>query len=103
MTVPNKPIGVFDSGYGGLSILKVLQQRLPTQPFIYLGDHENAPYGPRSKDELYDLTTRNIDWLFKQECKLVMLACNTASSILRTIQHEWLQQLYPDNRVLGVV
>lgn len=97
------PIGVFDSGYGGLSILKALQQHLPTQPFIYLGDHQNAPYGSRSKDELYDLTTRNIDWLFHQGCELVILACNTASSVLRRIQHEALPSHHPGKRVLGIV
>jgi glutamate racemase len=97
------PIGVFDSGYGGLSILKSFHARLPTQPFIYLGDHDNAPYGPRPKQGLFDLTTRNIGWLFRQNCKLVILACNTASSILRSIQHEWLPRFYPEHRVLGVV
>jgi glutamate racemase len=98
-----QPIGVFDSGYGGLSILKAFTARLPTQNFLYLGDHRNAPYGHQSQAELYRLTTTNIDWLFKQNCKLVILACNTASSILRTIQHEWLPRFYPDHRVLGVV
>lgn len=96
-------IGVFDSGYGGLSILKALTSRLPAESFTYLGDHKNAPYGSRSLDDVYNLTISSVRWLFEKDCKLVILACNTASCILRRIQHEWLPAHYPSNRVLGVV
>ncbi|HVI90778.1 MAG TPA: glutamate racemase [Dongiaceae bacterium] len=98
------PIGVFDSGHGGLTVLRGLVDRLPRQPFIYLGDHANAPYGPRSGPEIYDLTRRAVAQLFALGCGLVVLACNTASAVaLRKLQQEWLPEAYPQHRVLGVL
>jgi glutamate racemase len=103
MNVTPNPIGVFDSGYGGLSILKALRAQLPEQDFLYLGDHANAPYGARIKEDLFDLSTRNVAWLFRQNCHLVILACNTASALLRSLQRTWQQPRFPKRRVLGVV
>ncbi len=98
------PIGVFDSGHGGLTVLRGLVERLPRQPFIYLGDHANAPYGPRSGTEIYELTRRCVEQLFELGCGLVILACNTASAVaLRKLQQEWLPSAYPQHRVLGVL
>ena len=97
-------IGVFDSGHGGLTILSALQQRLPRQGFIYLGDHANAPYGQRSPDEIYALTRQNVATLFGLGCTLVILACNTAAAVaLRRLQQEWLPQHFPHHRCLGVL
>lgn len=97
-------IGVFDSGHGGLTILEALQQRLPRQGFIYLGDHANAPYGPRSSEEIFDLTRRGVATLFGLGCTLVILACNTAAAVaLRRLQQEWLPQHFPHHRCLGVL
>ena len=89
-----KPIGVFDSGYGGLTILKELQLALPTHDFIYLGDNARAPYGPRSYDTVYQYTLEAVDWLFAKGCDLVILACNTASAKALRGSHK---------RVLGVI
>lgn len=98
------PIGVFDSGHGGLTVLRGLVDRLPRQPFIYLGDHANAPYGQRSGAEIYELTRRSVEQLFELGCGLVILACNTASAVaLRKLQQEWLPSAYPRHRVLGVL
>lgn len=98
------PIGVFDSGHGGLTVLRGLVERLPRQPFIYLGDHAHAPYGPRSGPEIYELTRRAVERLFMLGCGLVVLACNTASAVaLRKLQQEWLPAAYPQHRVLGVL
>lgn len=98
------PIGVFDSGHGGLTVLRGLVDRLPRQPFIYLGDHANAPYGERSGPEIYELTRRSVEQLFELGCGLVILACNTASAVaLRKLQQEWLPDAYPQHRVLGVL
>jgi glutamate racemase len=97
-------IGVFDSGHGGLTVLRGLVERLPRQPFIYLGDHANAPYGSRSGPEIYELTRRCVEQLFELGCGLVILACNTASAIaLRKLQQDWLPRAYPQHRVLGVL
>ncbi len=94
------PIGVFDSGLGGLTVWKALAARLPEQGFVYLGDSANAPYGPRSADEIYDLTCAGVERLFQLGCDLVILACNTASAVaLRRMQEEWVPA---DKRVLGV-
>ncbi|MFN6388209.1 MAG: glutamate racemase [Bacteroidota bacterium] len=99
-----KPIGVFDSGYGGLTILKELQLALPTHDFIYLGDNARAPYGPRSYDTVYQYTLEAVDWLFAKGCDLVILACNTASAkALRTIQQKDLASRGSHKRVLGVI
>lgn len=94
------PIGVFDSGLGGLTVLRALQARLPGQGFVYLGDNANAPYGPRLAGEIYDLTCAGVERLFQRGCDLVVLACNTASAVaLRRMQAEWVPA---DKRVLGV-
>jgi glutamate racemase len=99
-----KPIGVFDSGYGGLTILKELQLALPTHDFIYLGDNARAPYGTRSYDTVYQYTLEAVDWLFDKGCDLVILACNTASAkALRTIQQKDLASRGSHKRVLGVI
>ncbi len=105
---PTLPIGVFDSGSGGLTVLHALRTALPEQNFIYLGDHNRAPYGPKSGPEVYEMTRQGVDFLFNQGCKLVILACNTASAIaLRKLQQEWLPdratQDTGDNRILGVL
>jgi glutamate racemase len=98
------PIGVFDSGYGGLTVLKEVVARLPDYDYIYLGDNARAPYGPRSFETVYHYTLQCVQWLFDQGCPLVVLACNTASAkALRTIQQKDLPRIAPDNRVLGVI
>jgi glutamate racemase len=98
------PIGVFDSGYGGLTILKELKQQLPQYDYLYLGDNARAPYGTRSFDTVYHYTLEAVEWFFKQGCSLVILACNTASAkALRNIQQLDLPTLAPDKRVLGVI
>ena len=98
------PIGVFDSGYGGLTILKELKHTLPQYDYIYLGDNARAPYGPRSYDTVYQYTLEAVNWFFNQGCSLVILACNTASTkALRTIQQKDLPNMAPDKRVLGVI
>lgn len=98
------PIGVFDSGYGGLTVLKSLTEALPDYDFIYLGDNARAPYGTRSFESVYEYTRQCVEWFFKQGCPLVILACNTASAkALRTIQQNYLPSFYPERRVLGVI
>lgn len=99
-----RPIGVFDSGYGGLTILKEILNDLPEYDFIYLGDNARAPYGSRSYEVVYKYTLQAVEKLFEMGCHLVILACNTASAkALRTIQQNNLPTLYPDRRVLGVI
>lgn len=100
------PIGIFDSGYGGLTVLKSIQSALPDNDFLYLGDNAKAPYGTKSFDEIYHNTKKCVAYLFAQGCPLVILACNTASArALRTIQQNDLSdiQKYPHQRVLGVI
>lgn len=98
------PIGVFDSGYGGLTILSKIQKVLPTYDFIYLGDNSRAPYGSRSFDIVYEFTLQAVKKLFAMGCNLVILACNTASAkALRTIQQNDLPLLDPTKRVLGII
>jgi len=98
------PIGVFDSGYGGLTVLKSLTEALSDYDFIYLGDNARAPYGTRSFESVYEYTRQCVEWFFKQGCPLVILACNTASAkALRTIQQNYLPSFYPERRVLGVI
>jgi glutamate racemase len=100
----NSPIGVFDSGYGGLTVLKDIVALLPQYDYLYLGDNARAPYGPRSFDTVYQYTLQAVNWFFKQGCPLVVLACNTASAkALRTIQQRDLPHIAPDKRVLGVI
>lgn len=97
-------IGVFDSGYGGLSILRQIRRRLPDYDYLYLGDNARAPYGPRSFDVVYRYTLQAVQELFTRGCELVILACNTASAkALRSIQQHDLPRLAPDRRVLGVI
>ncbi len=98
------PIGVFDSGYGGLTVLRSLVDRLPQYDYLYLGDNARAPYGHRSFSTIHQYTLQAVRWFFDQGCPLVILACNTASAkALRTIQQQDLPGLAPDNRVLGVI
>jgi glutamate racemase len=98
------PIGVFDSGYGGLTVFKEFEQALPEYDYIYLGDNGRAPYGARSFETVYKYTLQSVEWLLKKNCPLIILACNTASAkALRTIQQNDLEQLDPNARVLGVI
>ena len=98
------PIGVFDSGYGGLTILKEIRQRLPEYDYLYLGDNARAPYGNRSFEIVYKFTLQAVRYLFDHGCRLVILACNTASAkALRTIQQHDLPEIDPTRRVLGVI
>ncbi len=98
------PIGVFDSGYGGLTVLKEIVARMPQYDYLYLGDTARAPYGNRSFDTVYHYTLQCVQWFFSQGCPLVILACNTASAkALRTIQQNDLPNIAPDKRVLGIV
>ncbi|WP_345213585.1 glutamate racemase [Mucilaginibacter gynuensis] len=100
----NKPIGIFDSGYGGLTVFKSIAAALPQYDYIYLGDTARAPYGNRTFKVIHEYTWECVQWLFKQGCGLVILACNTASAkALRTIQQQDLQPAYPTQRVLGVI
>jgi glutamate racemase len=98
------PIGIFDSGYGGLTILNDIQKLLPQYDYIYLGDNARTPYGSRSFDVVYEYTLQCVKQLFEQGCHLVILACNTASAkALRTIQQNDLARLDAHRRVLGVI
>lgn len=98
------PIGVFDSGYGGLTILSEIQSLMPEYDYCYLGDNSRAPYGSRSFDIVYEFTKQAVLALFNMDCNLVVLACNTASAkALRTIQQRDLPHINPDKRVLGVI
>ncbi|MCQ2607939.1 MAG: glutamate racemase [Bacteroidales bacterium] len=97
-------IGVFDSGFGGLSILKEIRRVLPEYSYMYLGDNARAPYGTRSFDTVYKYTLQAVAKLFEMDCNLVILACNTASAkALRNIQQKDLQKFGPDKRVLGII
>ena len=99
-----RPIGVFDSGYGGLSILKEITAALPQYDYIYMGDNARAPYGSRDFNTVYEYTLQCVKWFFSQGCPLVVLACNTASAkALRTIQQNDLPHIDPAKRVLGVI
>ena len=106
MTLPSVPgpIGVFDSGYGGLTILHGIRQLLPQYDYLYLGDNARTPYGTRSFDVVYEFTRQAVTRLFERGCHLVILGCNTASAkALRSIQQNDLPQLDPQRRVLGVI
>lgn len=99
-----KSIGIFDSGYGGLTVFKSIADQLPDYNYIYLGDNARSPYGDHSFDTVYEYTLECVEWLFAQGCPLVILACNTASAkALRTIQQKVLPVKYPGYRVLGVI
>jgi glutamate racemase len=100
----SQPIGVFDSGYGGLTVLKEIVAQMPQYDFVYLGDNARAPYGTRSFDTVYRYTLECVQRFFEMGCPLVVLACNTASAkALRTIQQKDLPRINPANRVLGVI
>ena len=98
------PIGIFDSGYGGLTILDSIRRQLPQYDYLYLGDNARAPYGPRSFSVVYEFTRQAVGRLFQMGCQLVILACNTASAkALRTIQQNDLPQWDASRRVLGII
>lgn len=97
-------IGVFDSGLGGLAILRAIFKKLPQYNYIYYGDNARVPYGNRSAEVIYQFTKEAIDFLIKKKCLLIILACNTSTAIsLRRIQNEYLPENYPDRKVLGVI
>lgn len=97
-------IGIFDSGYGGLTVLHSIRHLLPQYDYLYLGDNARAPYGPRSFDVVYEFTRQAVEKMFSMGCQLVILGCNTASAkALRSIQQNDLPQWDPDRRVLGVI
>lgn len=102
--IQTAPIGVFDSGFGGLTILRDIRQELPQYDYLFVGDNARAPYGTRSRELVYEFTLQAVKHLFAQGCHLIILACNTASAeALRTIQQQDLPTLAPNRRVLGVV
>lgn len=98
------PIGIFDSGVGGLTVMKDIAHRLPSYDYLYLGDSARTPYGNRSFESIYQFTLQCVKYLFSQQCHLIILACNTASAkALRTIQQRDLPDIAPQKRVLGVI
>ncbi len=103
----NKPkniIGVFDSGLGGLSVLKYFLQKLSKYNYLYLGDTARLPYGSKSPEMIYEYTRQAVDFLFQKGCNLIIIACNTASAqALRKLQQEYLPKNYPNRRILGVI
>lgn len=100
----SSPIGVFDSGYGGLTVLKEIVSLLPAYDYVYLGDNARAPYGTRSFETVYHYTLQCVEWLMERGCPLIILACNTASAkALRTIQQNDLPKYNDHRRVLGVI
>ncbi len=104
MDLQSGRLGVFDSGFGGLTVLSELVHALPDHDFLYLGDNARYPYGTRSYQAVVEFTTEAIDFLFRQGCPVVVVACNTASAkALRTIQQQYLPSRWPDRRVLGMV
>ncbi len=97
-------IGFFDSGFGGLTVLKHVVRELPGYDYLYLGDNARVPYGNRSDWIVHEFTLQAVDYLFRKGCGLIIIACNTASAkALRKIQQEYLPKNFPDRRVLGVV
>lgn len=97
-------IGVFDSGLGGLNVLRTIRDHLPDYDYIYLGDTLHVPYGKRAAETIIDLTRNAIEFLFKQDCQIVIVACNTASAAaLRHLQQTYLPHAYPERRILGVI
>jgi glutamate racemase len=98
-------IGVFDSGHGGLTVFRTLITRFPQLPFVYLGDHDNVPYGDRPSDEIVALTRSGVEALFRRGCRLVLLGCNTATCVAaRTLQKDWLSVSgWPGRNILGIV
>src|SRR6187402_2901610 len=99
-----KPIGIFDSGIGGLTVFRSIAEQMPQYDYIYLGDSSRAPYGNRSFNTIHQYTWECVQWLLKMDCQLIILACNTASAkALRTIQQKDMQGIDPSKRVLGVI
>jgi glutamate racemase len=99
-----RPIGIFDSGFGGLTVLKEIERTLPQYDYLYFGDNARAPYGNRSFRTVYAYTLEALQWLFGRGCHMVILACNTASAkALRTIQQKDLPRIAPERRVLGII
>jgi glutamate racemase len=98
-------IGVFDSGHGGLTVFRALVERFPRITFVYLGDHANVPYGNRTSDDIVALTREGVDALFRRDCGLVLLGCNTATCVAaRTLQQGWLPMSgWPGRNILGIV
>lgn len=97
-------IGIFDSGLGGLVMTRAFRAALPQHDFLYLGDTLHVPYGPRSAQAIYEFTLQAVEYLFAQDCPLVVIACNSASAnALRRLQQEYLPKKYPDRRILGVI
>lgn len=97
-------IGVFDSGLGGLTILKALLKELPQYNYVYLGDNARVPYGNRSPETIYQFTKEAVEFLFKKDCQLIIIACNTSTSTsLHKIQQEYLPKFFSDRKVLGVI
>ncbi len=104
MARKNKRIGVFDSGFGGIHILRGIVRKMPQYDYVYLGDTARTPYGSRSKEVVHEFTRQAVDFLFAHGCNLVVLACNTASSdALRKIQREYLPKKHPGKNVIGVL
>lgn len=100
----NKRVGIFDSGFGGLHVLRSIVRALPQYDYVYLGDTARAPYGDRPQETIYDYTKQAVQFLFRHECGLVIIACNTASSeALRKIQDEYLKKYGTKRKVLGVL
>ncbi|PQJ11016.1 glutamate racemase [Flavipsychrobacter stenotrophus] len=100
----SRPIGIFDSGYGGLTVFKSIVAKMPHYDYVYLGDNARAPYGNRSFETVHEYTLQCVKWFFEMGCPLVILACNTASAkALRTIQQQDLPDIDPAKRVLGVI
>ncbi len=98
------PIGIFDSGYGGLTVFRAIREALPHYDYLYLGDNARAPYGSRSFESIHAYTWQCVQWMFAQGCPLIILACNTASAkALRTIQQKDMPGLHDSERVLGVI
>lgn len=97
-------LGLFDSGFGGLTIYHAIRHRLPAYDYVYLGDNARTPYGHRSFETVYRFTAEAVRYLFAQDCALIVIACNTASAkALRTVQQSLLPTLQPDRRVLGII
>jgi len=104
LCIIKKCIGVFDSGFGGLDVLRGIVKELGDYDYIYLGDNARVPYGPRSQKTIYKFTEQAVNFLFKNQCELIIFACNTISSeALRKIQQKYLPKQYPNKRVLGIL
>lgn len=97
-------IGIFDSGLGGLSVLKKIRNTLPEYSYIYFADNAHVPYGEKTFDEIYEYTKAAVEYLFQKDCQLIVIACNTATANgLRKLQQDWLPSTYPERRILGVI